>query len=267
MKETTFKHLSSTLSAGILTVFLNRPDVHNAFNDEMLDELIQLLTEIREADDVRIVIFTGKGKSFSAGADINWMKRMIDATYEESLADSLRISKVFYAIYTLNKPVISAVNGAAIGGGMGFVGSSDLVIASEKAVFSLSEVRIGMVPACISPYLIRRVGEGILKELFISGDRIDAARALKIGLVNRVVPASDLMDEALERAARLLKSGPEAIAVCKDLFHKVPEMDLETAHDYTAEVIARRRLSAEAQEGMRAFLAKRQPAWLDEPDR
>jgi methylglutaconyl-CoA hydratase len=207
------------------------------------------------------VIFTGEGKSFSAGADLNWMKAMIDYTYEENLEDSLMISKVFHKIYTLKKPVISAINGAAIGGGMGFVGASDIVVASEKAKFSLSEVRIGVVPACISPYLIKKVGEGVLKELFISGMRFDADKALDIKLINYKVEHENLLEFALEKAEQLCLCGPEAIGVCKQLFVEVPEMGLKEAYDHTAEVIARLRISDEAQEGMKAFLEKRTPGW------
>ena len=246
---------------GIITIWLNRPEVHNAFNDTMLAELVDILETVNQAKDIRVVIFTGEGKSFSAGADLNWMKAMIDYTYEENLEDSLMISKVFHKIYTLKKPVIAAINGAAIGGGMGFVGASDIVVASGKAKFSLSEVRIGVVPACISPYLIKKVGEGVLKELFITGMRFDADKALDIKLINYKVEHENLLEFALEKAKQLCLCGPEAIGVCKQLFVEVPEMGLKEAYDHTAEVIARLRISDEAQEGMKAFLEKRTPVW------
>jgi len=255
---TTLKH---ELKNRILTISLNRPEVHNAFNSTMLTELVDILDWIINSEEVRVVIFTGEGKSFSAGADLNWMKKMVDYTYEENLKDSEMISKVFYKIYTCPKPVIAAINGAAIGGGMGFVGASDIVIASEKAKFSLSEVRIGVVPACISPYLFKKVGEGALKELFISGQRFDHEKALKINLINYVVEHEKLLDFALEKAKELLVCGPKAIAMCKKLFLNVPEMDLLTAYDHTADVIAKMRISEEAQEGMKAFLEKRKPDW------
>lgn len=245
----------------IITIWLNRPEVHNAFNAAMLSELADILDMINNKDDIRVVIFTGEGKSFSAGADLNWMKEMIDYSYEENLKDSEMISKVFYKIYTLNKPVIAAINGATIGGGMGFVGASDIVIASENAKFGLSEVRIGVVPACISPYLFRKVGEGALKELFITGMRFTPEKALKINLINYIVKHDKLMDFSLEKAKELLVCGPNAIAVCKKLFYNVPDMDIETAYDYTAEIIAKLRISDEAQEGMKAFLEKRNPKW------
>ena len=256
-----YETLEYEIKDNIITIRLNRPEVHNAFNDVMLAELVDILESVDGTDDIRVVIFTGEGKSFSAGADLNWMRKMIDYTYEENLAGSIMISKVFHKIYTLKKPVIAAINGAAIGGGMGFVGASDIVIGSDRAKFSLSEVRIGVVPACISPYLIKKVGEGVLKELFITGMRFDADKALDIKLINYKVEHEKLMEFALEKAKELLLCGPNAIAVCKQLFLKVPEMDLQAAYDYTAEVIARQRISDEAQEGMKAFLEKRAPGW------
>lgn len=257
-KYQTIKH---ELKDHIITIWLNRPEVHNAFNSTMLSELVDILEWINSVDDIRVVIFTGEGKSFSAGADLNWMKAMINYTYEENLQDSEMISRVFYRIYTCAKPVIAAINGATIGGGMGFVGASDIVIASERAKFSLSEVRIGVVPACISPYLFKKVGEGALKELFISGTRFDPEKALKINLINYVVEHEQLLDFAYKKAKELLICGPKAIAMCKKLFLEVPEMDLLTAYDYTADVIAKMRISEEAQEGMKAFLEKRKPKW------
>ncbi|MCP4213603.1 MAG: enoyl-CoA hydratase/isomerase family protein [bacterium] len=256
-----YETIKYEITDGIITVWLNRPQVHNAFNDTMLAELVDILETIDTNDDIRVVIVTGEGKSFSAGADLNWMKKMVDYTYEENHKDSLMISKVFYTIYTLTKPVISAINGAAIGGGMGFVGASDIVIASEKAKFSLSEVKIGVVPACISPYLIKRAGEGVLKELFISGMRFDADKALDIRLINYKVPHEKLLETAMETARKLCQCGPHAIGVCKRLFVDVPEMSLKEAYEHTTEVIARLRVSPEAQEGMKAFLEKRDPSW------
>ena len=257
----TYGTLKYEIKDSIITIWLNRPEVHNAFNDAMLTDLVDILDEVDKLDDIRVVIFTGEGKSFSAGADLNWMRAMIGYTYEENFKDSELIAKVFYRIYNLKKPVISAINGATIGGGMGFVGASDIVIASEKAKFSLSEVRIGLVPACISPYLIKKVGEGVLKELFITGMRFEADKALEIKLINYKVEHEQLLAFALEKAKQLCLCGPNAIAVCKQLFAKVPEMELKGAYDHTTEVVARLRISEEAQEGMKAFLEKRTPSW------
>jgi len=256
-----FTTIEPELRGAVALLWLNRPEVHNAFNATMLQELVEVLRQIEADPAIRVVVFSGRGKSFSAGADLNWMKEMIHYGYEENKQDALGISELFYRIYTLGKPVIAAINGAAIGGGMGFVGASDIVIASDRARFSLSEVRIGVVPACISPYLIKKAGEGMLKELFITGRRFGPEKALEARLINHVVAHDRLLDFSLEMAGELLACGPDAVAMCKSLFRHVPEMDLKTAYDYTADVIARMRISPEAQEGMRAFLEKRRPAW------
>jgi len=261
MLKNNYKTIKPEIRGPIIIVWLNRPQVHNAFNKTMLEELADILQAIDKSEDIRVVIFSGMGKSFSAGADLKWMKQIINFTYEENLKDSLMISKLFYLIYTLRKPVISAINGATIGGGMGFVGASDIVIASSEALFSLSEVRIGMVPACISPYLIKKVSEGVLKELFISGQRFTPEKALEVKLINYIVEPDKLLEFALSKAEELLLCGPKAIAVCKKLFYNVPDMDLTRAYDYTADVIAKQRVSDEAQEGMKAFLEKRKPKW------
>ena len=259
--KTDFQTLKTHVDKGIITILLNRPQVHNAFNSTMLLELIGLLDEINEEKDIRVVVITGQGKSFSAGADLNWMREIINYSYEENIRDSEKISELFFKIYTLNKPVISAINGAAIGGGMGFVAASDIVIASDRAVFSLSEVKIGVVPACISPYLIRKSGEGALKELFLTGKKFYPEEALRINLINYTVEHEELLNFTKLKARELLFNGPRAMAVCKDLFRDIPEMDLNKAYNHTAEVIARLRTSDEAQEGMKAFLEKRDPKW------
>lgn len=259
--ETAYKTLKFKVKDRIITIWLNRPLVHNAFNSTMLEELADILEKVNHHKEIRVVLFTGEGKSFSAGADLNWMKEIVNYSYENNLKDSEKISEVFYKIYTLNKPVISAINGAAIGGGMGFVAASDIVLSSDKAQFSLSEVKIGVVPACISPYLMRKSGEGVLKELFLSGRRFFPEEALKINLVNLIVDHKNLMEIAEIKARELLANGPKAMTMCKKLFRDVPEMDLRTAYDHTSDLIASLRISDEAQEGMKAFLEKRKPKW------
>lgn len=258
-----YQTLKYEIKEKIITIWLNRPELHNAFNSLMLSELVDILETIDVSENIRVVIFTGEGKSFSAGADLNWMKAMVNYSYEENLEDALWIARVFHKIYTLRKPVIAAINGATIGGGMGFVGAADIVVASDLAKFSLSEVRIGVVPACISPYLMKKVGEGVLKELFITGMRFGAEKALDIKLINYRVEPEKLLDFVFEKARELCLCGPEAIAVCKQLFVDVPGMGLAQAYQHTAEVIARMRISAEAQEGMKAFLEKRPPRWQE----
>lgn len=246
----------------VATITLNRPDIHNAFNEVMLGELIQIFTEIKnQKDKIRVVVLTGQGKSFCAGADLNWMRKMIHYTYEENLKDSNQVSECMYRLYALPMPTIARVNGAAIGGGMGLVAASDIVVAQEEAVFSLSEVKLGLVPACISPYVIRRAGEARCREFFLSGERILALKAFSAGLVNEVIPLAEL-DEAVQRwINQFLKNGPEAMAVCKEFLENVPAMSLEQAMAYTADGIAKLRISKEGQEGMNAFLEKRRPDW------
>jgi len=253
--------LKQKLQDQLLTIWLDRPEVHNAFNATMLTELVEILDWVSGSDEVRVVVFTGEGKSFSAGADLNWMKEIVNYSYEKNLKESEKIAELFYKIYTCPKPIIAAINGAAVGGGMGFIAASDIVVASEKATFSLSEVKIGLVPSCISPYLFKKVGEAVLKELFISGQRFDARKALDIHLINYVVEHDRLMSFTNEKARELLSCGPMALAISKKLFLDVPEMDLKSAFFYTAELIAKMRISDEAQEGMRAFLEKRTPNW------
>ncbi len=256
-----FETVVYTIKERVARVTLNRPEVHNAFNDTMLRELIAIFKKISKDKNIRVVIITGNGKSFCAGADINWMKKMMNYTYEENIEDSNKISECMYALYTLPQPTIARVNGAAIGGGMGFVGASDIVIAADTAKFSLSEVKIGLVPACISPYVIRKTGEGGCREFFITGERLTAEKALKAGLVNRAVPIKKLDEAVGEVVNKLLSSGPNAIATCKELLRNVPQMSLDEARKYTVEVIAKLRVSEEGQEGMNAFLEKRKPRW------
>ncbi len=250
------------LKERVARVSFNRPEVHNAFNDVMIEELLDAFKKARDKD-IRVVVLTGKGKSFCAGADINWMRRVKDYTYEENLKESLDLAQLFYEIYSLPKPVIARVNGAAIGGGTGFVAVSDIAIASSYAKFSFSEVRIGLVPACISPYVVRKVGEGRARELFLTGERISAQKALELGLVNGVAEPEELDKRMEEILQNILKCGPSALATCKELLRNVPGMDFERVRRYTAEVIAKLRISEEGQEGMSAFLEKRTPKWVE----
>jgi methylglutaconyl-CoA hydratase len=260
-KEKTFETISYSIENQIAKITLNRPEVHNAFNDVMIRELLEVFQEISKSEDIRVVILTGRGESFCAGADLNWMKRMINFSYEQNLEDSLKLAELFYLMYSLPKPIIAAVNGAAIGGGTGLVAVCDIAIASENAKFSLSEVKLGLVPACISPYVIRKVGEGRCREFFLTGERVTAQRALELGLVNQVVPPTQLDIAVNEKVKQLLSSGPKAIAMCKELLKNVPGMSFDKAMTYTAEMIASMRIGDEGQEGMNAFLEKRKPKW------
>jgi methylglutaconyl-CoA hydratase len=242
-------------------VVLARPDIRNAFNDVMIRELRAAFAELRERDGLRVVVLTGEGKAFCAGADLHWMRRVLEYSYEENFADSLELAHLMREIYELPRPVVGRINGPAIGGGTGLVAVCDIAIASVDAVFSFSEVKIGLVPACISPYVLKRVGERFGREYFLTGERLSAERALGCGLVNRVVPAAELDDHVSALVTSLLSSGPEALATCKRMVRAVADMPLADAGPFTAEMIARLRMSPEGQEGMSAFLERRKPAW------
>jgi methylglutaconyl-CoA hydratase len=246
----------------IATIWLNRPEVHNAFNDVTIRELTAALKELETDDALRAVVIRGKGKSFCAGADLNWMKAVKDYSYEENYQDSLNLCQLLYNIYTFPKPVIAVVHGSAIGGANGLLAACDIAICEENTTLSLSEVKIGLIPACISPYVIKRVGEPIARELMLTGKRIKGPEAEKCRLVNRSLPESELENYLNETLNLLLSSGPEAVANCKQLiFDVVNTWDLDQTIENTASLIAKQRLSDEAQEGMKAFLEKRSPDW------
>jgi len=253
-----------TIDGLVARITFNRPAVHNAFNDQMIQELTDVFAEIKGREDVRIVVLTGEGKSFSAGADINWMRKVKDYSFEENVKNSLKLADLFYLIYSLPKPTIARVNGAAIGGGTGLVAVCDIAIASSAAKFSFSEVKLGLVPAAISPYVIKKCGEGRTREFFLTGERLSPERALLAGLVNQVVPPQELDKAVDDLVNQLLSSGPQATGICKDLLRDVPKLSLEEARGYTARVLAGLRISDEGQEGTMAFLEKRKPNWSSE---
>ena len=253
--------ISLAVEDRVARVILDRPDIRNAFNDVMLAELLDTFQSLGRREDVRVVVMTGSGNAFCAGADMNWMRKVKDYTHEENLRDSLVLADCLYAIYSCAKPTVARVNGAAIGGGLGLAAACDVTVASSEAVFGFSEVKIGVVPACISPYVVRRIGEAASRELFLTGERFSAPKALQVGLVNQVAQPSELDEAVQQRAHQLLSSAPQALKACKELLEKVPGMDLAQAKAYTAEMIATLRRSPEAQEGMAAYLEKRKPSW------
>ncbi len=254
--------LKLTRAGGVARVVLARPEVHNAFDLQMIEELITVFRALAGEDGVRVVVLTGEGKSFCAGADLNWMREIVHYSYEENVAESTRIADVMEAINTCPKATIARVQGATLGGGTGLAAACDLVIASEAAFFSLSEVRIGLVPACISPYIIARVGPARARECFVTGERIPGARAAAIGLASEAVPAAELDAKVEERVQQILQNGPTAVARAKELVERVPGMSFAEAKRYTVEVIAKQRISEEGQEGMDAFLNRRKPDWV-----
>ncbi|MEW6456849.1 MAG: enoyl-CoA hydratase/isomerase family protein [Acidobacteriota bacterium] len=242
-------------------VILNRPEVHNAFNEVMIQELLDVFDYIKKMEEIRVVILTGQGKSFCSGADLNWMKKMKEFSYKENFNDALKLAELLYNIYSHPKPTIVKVNGAAIGGGTGLVSVCDIAVASEKSIFGLSEVKIGLIPAVISPYLIRRCGEGKIKEFFLTGERIDAFKAKEINLINYVVKEEQLEEFCNQKINQLLSSGPRAIEHTKKAFVDIPQLKWDEIKNYTAEVIAKLRISEEGQEGLSSYIEKRKPYW------
>jgi len=263
MDGTHYSTIIAEHAGKVARIALNRPEVHNAFTATMIRELRDAVGAAASEAEVRVVVLTGTGKSFCAGADLNWMREIIASSYEENYAESLAIAEFHEELYCLPKPTIARVNGTAIGGGTGFLSACDIVVASAEARFGLSEVKLGLVPAAISPYVVRRIGESQARRYFLTGERIDARRAQEIGLVNMVVAPEDLDHRTNEIIASLLSSGPEALAKAKELLHRVPRMPFEEAKAYTAAMIAALRVSAEGQEGMAAFLERRKPKWAE----
>ena len=246
----------------IARVSLARPEVHNAFDKTMIQELTEAFLAFASHPSVRAVIVTGEGKSFCAGADLNWLGASRSAPYEEHLADTLKLSSMFRSIYGLDKPVIAAVNGAALGGGVGMLAVADVVIASEDAVLGLSEVKIGVVPACISPYLFMRcANRAKLKEYFMNGERFSSRDAKEAGLVDYICRSYELPEAALAKARSFANAAPKAQGVCKQLFRDVPLMPLDEAERYTAKVLANIRTGDEARRGIDAFFEKRKIDW------
>lgn len=248
---------------GVAWLTLNRPDVHNAFDDHLIAQLTKELAELGGNAGVRAVVLTGAGKSFSAGADLNWMRRMAGYSRQENLADAGALARLLTTLDTLSKPTVARVNGAALGGGVGLVACADIAIASDEAVFGTTEVRLGLIPAVIGPYVLRAVGHRAARRLMLTGERITAVEAAKIGLVHQAVHTDDL-DHAVDHVlGDLLKGGPEALAAVKALLGDVAGRPITPQlTDLTAGRIADVRASEEGREGVGAFLEKRKPNWL-----
>lgn len=259
-----YKTIILETESGIATIKLNRPDIRNAFNEVMISELTDAFQVAGKMDDIRVIILKGEGKSFCAGADLNWMRDVSNYSYEQNYAESYRLSECFYAIYSSPKPTIAIVHGAAIGGANGLLAACDISVCHSDTVFSLSEVKIGIVPACISPYVIKRVGEYPARELMLTGRRISGDEAEYFRLVNKSLPEDQIEEYVNQLVSMLFSSGPAAISHCKNLINKVVNhIDLDEALSYTAKMIAEIRSSAEGQEGMAAFLEKRKPKWVE----
>lgn len=259
----TEKTIQVSVAGRVATVTLNRPEVHNAFDDHLIHELTHALGDLGRDAAVRVVVLAGSGRNFSAGADLNWMRRMADYSEADNLRDAIAMANLMRTLAGLPRPTIARVQGAAFGGGVGLVACCDIAVAAEDASFSLSEARLGLIPAVISPYVIRAIGRRAAQRYFLSAEKFSAPEALRVGLVHEVVALQGL-DEAVGRiSAELLKSGPHAVAAAKRLIADVAEARLDHAIvEETARRIAAIRVSPEGREGIAAFLEKRKPAWL-----
>ena len=248
-------------SGPVVRVTLNRPDVRNAFNEDVIAELTAW-AQAPIADGIRVAVLAGAGKAFCAGADLNWMSRMVRYTTEENVRDAGAMAVMFQALDTLPLPLIGRIHGAALGGGAGLAAVCDLVVAADDAVFGFTEAKLGILPAVISPFAVQKIGISAARELFLTAARFSAARAQAIGLVHAVVPAGDLDTTIDAYTKELLSSGPEAMAAAKRMIAAVAGRPPGDVAQWTAETIARRRASAEGQDGMLAFLEKRKAGWI-----
>ena len=257
------KHLLLNTAGGTTTVTLNRPDVRNAFNDEVITELTAVLLELGKRPEVRCVVLAGNGPAFCAGADLNWMKRMADYTREENLEDAGALARMLEVLYRIPKPTVGLVHGDTYAGGMGPVAACDIAVAADTVNFCLSETRLGLLPATISPYVIRAMGARAAHRWFLTAERFSAAEAHRIGFVHEVVPAEQLDAKVGEIVQGLVNAGPEAVKACKQLVHDVAEREITAGLvRRTVEGIADIRASDEGREGVRSFLEKRKPNWL-----
>jgi methylglutaconyl-CoA hydratase len=253
--------LKRTDEGPVATVALARPEARNALNAALIAEITRCFGELADDDDVRVVVLTGEGPSFCAGADIGYMRDTADFSYEENLEDARRVAEMFRSVDELPKPVVAKVRGAAIGGGAGLVAASDVAVAEEGTRFAFSEVRLGIAPATIAPFVVRKIGLSRARALFLTGERFDAEEAREIGLVHEAVPGRDL-DAAVENVvSQLLQGGPEAQAAIKALLHQVEATEPLEALGLMTGLIAELRTSEEGQEGLGAFLEKREPRW------
>jgi methylglutaconyl-CoA hydratase len=257
--------LTAIDARGVATVTLNRPLKHNAFDDKTIANLNQIFSELHNNKNLRALIFAANGKNFCAGADLNWMRRMADYNYEQNFQDAKALADMLYALYSLSVPTIARVQGAVLGGGVGLISCCDIVVASSHSSFSLSEVKLGMVPATISPYVIEAIGARTARRYFTTAERIDSKTAQRIGLISECV-AQDQLDIHIQQIINsILANGPKAVAIAKQLVADVNLQPIDRQLiDKTSHLIATARSSHEGREGLNAFLEKRQPHWIRE---
>ncbi|MBC8007261.1 MAG: enoyl-CoA hydratase/isomerase family protein [Prolixibacteraceae bacterium] len=254
--------LQTEIKDGVATIRMNRPEVHNAFDDALIAALTAELRRLDKLLEARVIVLAANGKSFSAGADLNWMRRMAKYSKEENFRDAKALAGLMRMLDGLNKPTVARVQGAAFGGGVGLVACCDIAIASKEAAFSLSEVRLGLIPSVISPYVIAAIGEREARRYFLTAERFDAVEARRIGLVHDVVDSGALEEAVARISEQLLKGGPHALAAAKKLIADVSRRPMDDAlSTETARRIAAIRVESEGQEGLAAFFEKRPPAW------
>jgi methylglutaconyl-CoA hydratase len=257
----TYRYLTTERTGAVESLTLNRPEVRNAFNEEVIAELTHWARTAATDGTLRVVVLAGAGPVFSAGADANWMARMVGYTHEENVEDATRMAAMFLALDSLPAAVVGRIHGAALGGGAGLTAICDVAVADDSTIFGFTETKLGILPAVISPYVLPKIGPSAARELFLTGMRFPAARAKEVGLVHAVVTRADL-DQTVQRyVGELLSASPTGIAASKALIRRVWGRSPEDAMSITADAIAAQRVSPEGQEGLRAFLDKRKPSW------
>jgi len=268
VKKEAEKVLFEVNSQGVARVTLNNPDKHNAFDDTIINSLTGIFNDIAKRDDIRVIVLASTGKSFSAGADLGWMKRMASYSYDDNLKDANALANMLYALNFLPQPTIAKIQGAAFGGAVGLASCCDIVIASNKASFCLSEVKLGLIPATISPYVVNAMGLKASRRYFQTAERFSANKAQQLGLVDEVVEAEQLDSEVDNMITTLLSNAPQAIRAAKQLAFDVAYQNIDNALlKNTSERIAKLRVSAEGQEGLGAFFEKRQPTWQQQANK
>jgi len=254
--------VNQRIESGVATLTLNRPDLHNAFNEQVIAEIHAAFDSVGRRDDVRAVVLAGEGKSFCAGADVHWMSRMVGYSFDENLADALTLANMLRAIHDCPKPVIARVHGAALGGGTGLVAACDMAVALESAIFGFTEARLGIIPAVISPFALHKIGGTHARRYFLTAERFGAAEAMRIGLISHVAGSVADMDAWIETIIKEIRSnGAMAVTAAKGLIDDVLACPWDQVADLTGRRIAERRVSAEGQEGLKSFLEKRRPSW------
>ena len=259
-----YRHLRVERRGIVAYVTLSRPEVHNAFNARLIAELHAAFQTLSADDTIRAIVLAGEGKNFSAGADLHWMRASLDLSRDDNVADALRMADMFRAIDSCRHPVLGRIQGAALGGGTGLTAVCDIAIAEEGARFGFTEARLGITPAVISPFVLRKIGQSAARALFVTAERFDAQRALSIGLIHQIVPAGELDDAVAAKLRDIGQCGPAGVRAAKLMARTVPHLADAEARETTAATIADLRTSAEGQEGIRAFLEKRRAGWVSD---